>query len=69
MDGGVAKRAGSRLEVRRCYDPSRMAQDVLASAYEQIVPSGGRPRPDWRRTNPEFVQEISQQQRSLCSGG
>lgn len=70
MDGAAeAKRNGSPLEVRRCYHPSRMAQDVLASVYEQIVPSGGRPRPDWRRIDSEFGQEISQQKQILCAGG
>jgi hypothetical protein len=70
MDGSAERQAkGLELEVRRCYHRSRTAEAVLASVYEQIVPSGGRSRLDGRRTDPERGQQNPQQKQLLCAGG
>lgn len=71
MDGGMeAKRKGSELEVRRCYQPSRVARTVLASVYEQIVVHGGAPRPAWRRAaEPDFGKDAPQPKQILRQGG
>jgi hypothetical protein len=69
MEGGAeAKGKGSQLEVRRCYQPSRTAQDVLASVYEQIV-ANGRPSA-WRRTaEGDFEKDAREPKQILCQGG
>jgi len=38
------------LSVRRTFEPSRMASDTLATAYEQIVPIFRRPLPTQQPT-------------------
>jgi hypothetical protein len=67
MDGGAAEK-GFELEVKRCYHGSRTAQAVLACVYEQVVASGRRARPAWRRTEPDFGQAVTQQQQTMCAG-
>jgi hypothetical protein len=71
MEGGTeAKGNGSQLEVRRCYEASRTAQDVLASAYEQIVVQGRATRPAWRRAaEPDFGKDAPEPKQILCQGG
>jgi hypothetical protein len=68
MDGG-AEGKGFELEVKRCHHRSRTAQTVLASVYEQLVASGRRARPAWRRAEPDFGQEVAPQKRTVCAGG
>jgi hypothetical protein len=66
----AAKGRGLPLEVSRCYQPSRVARDVLASAYEQIVASGRPPRPAWRRTAESALEkDVPQLKQILCRGG
>ena len=68
MDGG-ADGKGFELEVKRCFHGSRTAQAVLASVYEQVVASGRRARPAWRRAEPDFGQAVAPQKQTLCAGG
>lgn len=68
MDGGAAGK-GFELEVKRCYHGSRTAQAVLASVYEQVVASGRRARPAWRRAEPDFGREVAPQKQSMFAGG
>lgn len=68
MDGG-AEGKGFELEVKRCYHVSRTTQDLLASVYEQVVASGRRPRPAWRRAELDFGQEVAPQKQTMCAGG
>jgi hypothetical protein len=71
MEGGAeAKSKGSQLDVRQCYQPSRMARDVLASVYEQLV-AGGRPSGTARRRTAEadFEKGIPEPKQILCAGG
>lgn len=68
MEGG-AQTKGRSLEVTRCYQPSRTAQAVLASVYEQLV-CGGRPvRPARPTAEPDFERDVPQQKQILCAGG
>lgn len=70
MDGGAeAKRNRSELEVRRRYHPSRTAQAVLASVYEQIVASGRSPRLAWPTVEPDSEKDVPQPKQTLCAGG
>jgi hypothetical protein len=71
MEGGAeAKRKRAELEVRQCYQPSRISRDVLASVYEQIVASGRPSGTAWRRrAEAEFEKDVPQAKQILCAGG
>lgn len=68
MEGG-AQTKGRSLEVRRCYQPSRTAQAVLASVYEQLVAGGRTVRPIRPRADPDFEKDVPEPQPTLCAGG
>jgi len=71
MDGGAdAKRKRWQLEVRQCYQPSRISRDVLASVYEQIVARGRPSGAAGRKTAAApFEKDIRQPKQILCAGG
>ncbi len=56
LDADVTSKTHAELEVRRIYEPSRLAAVYVSAAYAQVVPPRQRPA---RLTSPSALASVS----------